>query len=172
MGFKEIGDKINEATDTGNSWINDPKNKSAVGALTLVAIIIFMGILCRPFTKTSSKPANQTSAKTSEVDWEKVDRKNLELIIEHLSKTPEVGDVLQNIGVRRSYSSSVTYNFNFKSEASELPTSAFETVIRTWCITIAKIYKNEQWVTVNAMLLDTTIARAEFSPLTQQVKLK
>lgn len=173
MGFKEIGDKINEATDTGNSWINDPKNKSSVGALTVVLIIVFLGIICRSSSKnTTVTPSNrpQQTAQAKSTAWESLDKLQAAQIWAKIKDST----LIEGMTYKRIGEYSITYNFKFKFNEMtvNIPTEEYRTLIRTWCIAIAKAYNNGQYIYLNAIMHDTTIANAEYSPLSGKVKVQ
>jgi len=173
MSLKDLGDKINEATDTGNSWIDDPKNKGAVGVLTVVAAIILLIIITHPSppppdtNTTQAKPVKQ--AETT-IDWEKYDK----IRANELWGKIKTFTIIEGLSYHRTSEYGITYYFKFKlnDETASTSTEDFQTVIRTWCIAIAKAYNESQYITLKATLNNVTIASAEYSPISGSVKVQ
>ncbi len=172
MGLKDMGDKINEATDTANRWIDDPKNRSSVGVLSAILFIIFLIIISR---KPTSPPPGETTTpvkqtQTQEIDWENYDK----IRANELWGKIKTFTIIEGLSYHRTSEYGITYYFKFKlnDETASTSTEDFQTVIRTWCIAIAKAYNESQYITLKATLNNVTIASAEYSPISGSVKVQ
>lgn len=168
----KINDKINDVTDTANRWIDDPKNKSAVGVLTVIAAIVLLIIIVRPAPQPQGQDTSPPLATTQkqEINWDSYDKMRANEIW-NIIKT---STIIDGLSYDRTNDFGVTFNFKFKFNEMtvDIPTADFEKFVRTWCISIAKNYNNSQYIYVNAVMNDAIISSAEYSPISGNVTVK
>ena len=135
--------------------------------MLLVSILLFIPVII--FTSCGK---SQEQIKEEEI-LKTVDKQVFENVLGILNKSNQIAGIkiFKSVQYKRPDKNHIYFHVTLTPDGATANQNLLNNFVRNTCTGIAKSYSNANWVTVSAKSQGIAIAKAEYSPFTNQVKI-